>query len=161
MKKVFIVTAVIAVFIGVPCLAPAAIRGTCQGGLNDGQACGSDADCTGGICRLPEIACTSTNCRSTSWVAHSTGYERRTRRYCSTATQCTSVTQYRCAAGYYGRSLSGSTGCTPCPENGVSVPPDGDLVGFTAVTDCFIPSGTEITDSTGTYTYTNDCYYTE
>lgn len=48
MKKVFIVTAVIAVFVGVPCLAPAAIRGTCQGGLNDGQPCGSDADCTGG-----------------------------------------------------------------------------------------------------------------
>ena len=48
MKKVFIVTAVIAVFVGVPCLAPAAIRGTCQGGLNDGQLCDSDADCTGG-----------------------------------------------------------------------------------------------------------------
>lgn len=57
--------------------------------------------------------------------------------------------EYQCKAGYYG---TGTT-CTACPSPGTSA------VGATAITECYIPSGTPFSDGTGSGTYKSDCYY--
>lgn len=57
--------------------------------------------------------------------------------------------EYQCKAGYYG---TGTT-CTACPSPGTSA------VGATAITECYIPSGTSFSDGTGSGTYKSDCYY--
>ena len=93
-----------------------------------------------------------TNCSSTSWSALRTGYESRIRATCNCGI-CDKTTQYRCAAGYYGITTNGSSGCTRCPNSGSSV------AGSTVITSCYLPSGTTGSDSSGTYTYTADCYY--
>lgn len=63
---------------------------------------------------------------------------------------CTSATSFRCNAGYYKNEDS----CTACPNGGTSA------AGATSITSCYLPSGTTGTDSSGTYTYTLNCYYT-
>ena len=54
-----------------------------------------------------------------------------------------------CNAGYY---LSGGL-CLTCPSGGTSA------AGATSITSCYLPSGTTGSDSTGSYTYTSNCYY--
>ncbi|MBD5389229.1 hypothetical protein HDR63_03160 [bacterium] len=51
-----------------------------------------------------------------------------------------------CAAGTYGDGVT----CTACPTPGTS------YKGATAKTSCYITGGT---DTTGTYTHTSNCYY--
>lgn len=68
-----------------------------------------------------------------------------------------------CNAGYY---LDGDT-CNLCPP--YSLPPDGlmpgllapgkSAMGSKAITDCYLPSGTDFSDDTGIGTYGADCYY--
>ncbi|MCM1294614.1 MAG: hypothetical protein NC311_03570 [Muribaculaceae bacterium] len=62
---------------------------------------------------------------------------------------CTSATSFKCNANYY---KNGNT-CSPCPQSGKSA------TGSTAITSCYLPSGTTGSDTTGTYKYTADCYY--
>lgn len=90
------------------------------------------------------------NCTSdASWSPNGTGYEQKVTRTCDCNT-CKATTSYRCAAGYYGSSLNGTTGCARCPENGNS------NAGTTSVTGCYVTSGS---DATGSCTYTQNCYY--
>jgi len=61
-----------------------------------------------------------------------------------------------CQKGYY--ADPGITNCIRCPlSDGVY----GTTTGTGAVSSaaCYIPAGTTLSDSTGTYTYTSDCYY--
>lgn len=86
------------------------------------------------------------------------GYESHTVRTCNTFNcVCMERTQYRCAAGYYGSSINGTSGCTRCPSSGgvygTSVA-DSNI----KITDCYMTGGS---DDTGTFTYTSKCYYTE
>ena len=98
--------------------------------------------------------CTSSNCKSdTSWSAAGTGYQKKANRSCSDSTTCKTTYSYRCAAGYYGSSSNGTSGCNPCPSGGTS------SAGTTSATGCYIPSGTTGSDSTGTYKYTSNCYW--
>ena len=63
--------------------------------------------------------CSTSNCAPTAWSAKGTGYETRTNRSCSTtgtSGTCNTSTQYRCAAGYYGSSSNGTSGCAQCAE---------------------------------------------
>ncbi len=119
------------------------------------SVCGSS--CTDGIgyatyqvCEKCTLTCTS----DTSWTTVRTGYEKRT--VCSNG--C-GTDEYRCAAGYYGTSTNGSTGCNKCPSSGGV---DGQsAAGSTAITSCYIPKNTTLSDSTGKYQYTSDCYYSK
>ncbi len=105
------------------------------------------------VCRKPCDG-TCSDCTTSAWTAGNTGYQKRTYASCNTATcVCTKTAQYRCAAGYYGTSSNGTSGCTRCPSNGSST------AGATAITSCYLPSGTTGSDSTGSYTYTSNCYY--
>ena len=108
-----------------------------------------------------EENCTGcSNCTSdTTWSATGTaGYEKKVTRTCSCNT-CNASTSYRCAAGYYGSSTNGTSGCARCPSSGGVY--GTSAAGSTAITSCYIPSGTSMTDSVGTYEYTSNCYYSE
>lgn len=55
-----------------------------------------------------------------------------------------------CEAGSYATS---DDLCANCPMPGTSA------AGATSITDCFIPAGRTVSDETGSYIYTEDCYY--
>ena len=100
-----------------------------------------------------------TGCTSdSSWVSAGAGYEKKTTASCDCGT-CTKTTSYRCAAGYYGTSTNGSTGCTKCPSSGGVA--GLSAAGSKAITSCYIPSGSSFSDSTGSGTYTGNCYYSK
>lgn len=111
----------------------------------------------------------SSNCgdNTTDWSTHSRGYETRVYEYCSSATTCRKTTQYRCAAGYYGSSLDGTSGCTACPDRilgATTTPATGGagVVNRTFISDCHFPPNKNINDLLeGTYQYTEPCYYSE
>ena len=99
-----------------------------------------------------------TNCISDkSWSAGNTGYEKKVTRTCDCNT-CRTSTSYRCAAGYYGSSINGTSGCTRCPSSGGVYGTSAS--GSTAITSCYLSSGTSFSDDSGSGTYTSDCYYT-
>lgn len=109
-------------------------------------------------CELPCTGCT--NCTSdTAWSsAGRFGYEKKVTRTCDCNT-CNESTEYRCAAGYYGRSLNGTSGCSQCPPPAKTVL-GHSTAGSTAITSCYTPAEVSISDSVGTYTFTSNCYYT-
>lgn len=90
------------------------------------------------------------NCTSdAAWSAHTAGYEKKVIRTCNCNT-CQAATTYRCAAGYYGTSSNGTSGCTRCPDNGNSG------AGTTSVTGCCISGGA---DTSGNFSFTPNCCY--
>ena len=123
-----------------------------------------DAD---GVCAGDggEGACGVCGCTDSvgDWIEigspHNTGFIRRVITTYSHSDnyyicQESTRTEYACAAGYYG---NGTTVCRLCPSfNGTAGAPD---IGATSIPDCYIAAGTTFADSTGTYTYTRDCYY--
>ncbi|MBO8407247.1 MAG: hypothetical protein IAC77_02165 [Proteobacteria bacterium] len=56
-------------------------------------------------------------------------------------------------AGYYGDAGNYGRNCTKCPGSGTSA------AGSTSITDCYMPSGSTGSDSSGTFIYTSTCYY--
>ncbi len=117
-------------------------------------------DATGGYaCHL----CKCNNDQSaSSWTT--IGSNRASRSVYTTSNsgyKCisTSSTQYGCVANYYttAASPSASMTCTACPPSGIGK----SSIGNTAITGCYIPANTALTDSSGSYTYTSDCYYSK
>ncbi|MBQ8293892.1 MAG: hypothetical protein IJX89_00710 [Alphaproteobacteria bacterium] len=99
-----------------------------------------------------------TDCTSDAyWSAGNTGYQKKVTRTCDCNT-CYSSTSYRCAAGYYGSSTNGTSGCTICPSDNSMT--GTSAAGSTSITSCYIVVGDQMEDSTGTYEYTSNCYYT-
>lgn len=80
-----------------------------------------------------------------------------TKSYTGYVCTSTSSTQYGCAANYYttATSPSASMTCSACPSSGKS------SVGNTAITGCYIPANTALTDTSGSYKYTSDCHYSK
>ncbi|MBD5389442.1 hypothetical protein HDR63_04270 [bacterium] len=102
-------------------------------------------------------ACDTSTCKSdTIWTAGNTGYQKKTNRSCSGA-DCVETIVYQCAAGYYGSSSNGTSGCSRCLT--VAGMTGTSAAGSTAQTNCYIPSGTSGSDSTGFFTYTANSYY--
>lgn len=61
----------------------------------------------------------------------------------------------RCKQGYYGSS----TACERCLASGGTYGTTSGP-GASAITECYLPSGTSFSNSTGSGTYTDNCYYT-
>ncbi len=137
---------------------------TCASGYTRTQTSATMMGCGTSNYYYCKSNCTGcTNCTSdTSWSSVGTGYEKKVTRTCDCNT-CNSSTLYRCAAGYYGSSTNGTSGCTRCPSSGGVY--GTSAAGSTAITSCYLPSGTTVSfsDSTGSGTakYTSDCYYSK
>lgn len=89
-------------------------------------------------------------CPNTLWTSVS-GQNYQVR--CKT-TAIKASCEYQCKKGYYGSGQS----CTRCPSSG-GVYGTTAVAGATAITACYLPSGTAFNDTTGSGTYTDDCYY--
>ena len=109
------------------------------------------------VYRCKKECASCTNCTSSNWEAYGTGYQRMINRDCNCDGTCQSTTKYRCAAGYYGTSTNGTSGCTRCPSSGGVY--GTSIAGATAITSCYIPKDTTLTDSYGNYVFTSNCYY--
>lgn len=110
---------------------------------------------------------TCSDCESEGWTAYSTGYQRKTTATCDvTNGTCTKTYSYRCAAGYYGSSTNGSSGCTRCTTtsstyttSALSTKVRGtSAAGSTAQTSCYVGTGTYY-DASGTVSLSSSCSY--
>lgn len=72
------------------------------------------------------------------------------------ACEATTKSYTSCNSGYYlMTNISGGIGdCLACPSPGSES--DG---GTSGISGCYVPSGTTGSDSTGSYTYSGNCYY--
>ena len=126
---------------------------------------------TCGVLTIPYNKCQTTcadctDCTSdTSWTTaeDSSGlviisHQQKIIRTCDCGT-CIETPEYRCAAGYYGTPTSLSDGCYRCPSSGVVY--GTSAAGSTEITSCYMPSETSMTDDSGTFQFTSDCYYSE
>lgn len=77
-------------------------------------------------------------------------------RLLEVSTQCRNRA---CAAGYYPTAARFTTQsvsdlkCAACPDGGTTE------IGAESILDCHLPAGTEYTDDSGDFEYTNDCFY--
>ncbi|MCM1294387.1 MAG: hypothetical protein NC311_02395 [Muribaculaceae bacterium] len=145
-------------------------------GLSDDEYGGviSCQTCASGATRQQASITLATNCTATyyycacscstsGWSSGNTGYEKRT--VCNNST-CATSTEYRCAAGYWGTSTNGTSGCSPCPtwtgvytSSAKTTSATGTSpTGTTAITGCYVVSGTYY-DTTGTLTTSGNCAY--
>ena len=132
-------------------------------------------NCCGNVCPIViggnvnyDSSCTTAsicNCRGTTETALTGGLieiktkQKSTKCIGNTAyAECLSKTSYKCAVGYYGTPTIGNQKCTRCPSSGGIVGTTA-ASGSTAITDCYLPSGSSDSDSTGSFTYTTNCYY--
>jgi hypothetical protein len=106
--------------------------------------------------------CKCTTGSSSPWVQYLIGHD--TRNLYNTTTCALSSVEYRCQAGYYGTSISGTSGCTKCPCIGTSCGNVAAGNGNTAA-NCYLSAcgSTSYNDTTGTfrfgsYTGTNQCH---
>lgn len=74
---------------------------------------------------------------------------------------CDTVSTYRCGAGYYGKPTSETSGCNPCPnfDPNDTNPIISSENPRTSITSCYIMPNKTMSDSTGSYTYTDGCFY--
>lgn len=119
------------------------------------EECRNDAYCdSNGDCQKRKNC---SNCTSSNWADLATpGYQSRTIATCDYSEgKCNTKTEYRCAKNYFG-TANGTSGCSRCYEKfGTETAGPGN----NPATACYIPAGHEIDDSSGTYSYTENCYY--
>ena len=88
-----------------------------------------------------------------NWASYATGYERRS---VTRPTGCSNASsyQYRCAAGYYGSSTNGTSGCTKCPSVCNSVATTS-TAGNTSLGGCCAAAGSRGTNAKGSFLLKN------
>ena len=95
-------------------------------------------------------------CPTDAWV--SAGYGAETSNGSFNACGACLTTKFRCTAGFYGVPIAPSGRCIACPTlDNASARSNS---GTTSISGCFIPTSETLTDDTGTYKFTTDCYYT-
>lgn len=95
------------------------------------------------------------------WTNSGTGYQVYTEYLCnSTTCACDATYSYRCATGYYGTAnFRGNSGCNSC-ITGTGVSGSISVAGTNSlITDCYLPTTFSGADPTGTYSYSQNCYY--
>ena len=114
------------------------------------KSCSSDSDCGA----PGEWSCSGAYCHRT---ANYCNLDKGDGTIVLNPNTCKTKTEYACNAGYYGTTTNGLSGCARCPSS------DGiygsSLTASTAITLCYMPSGTTGSDTTGAFTYTGNSYY--
>ncbi len=108
------------------------------------QTCGEGSCCT--------------NCDDIGWTNDLYNSQKYITKTCNeTECKCYTYTSYRCKAGYYGNpgSTITSTACQSCPTGGTSVATDNKTK-----YRCYSTT-TSGTDATGSWEYTDKCYYSD
>lgn len=106
----------------------------------------------------------------------------------SASGSCRSVITYTCLPGWYGSAINSSSGCTKCPENATCRGGNSSMficdagyytngtrcikcatatgnsvatsaAGALGITDCYLPSGTTVSDNNGIFNFTANCPY--
>ncbi len=108
--------------------------------------CGYNYCCVNNRCQ-PCSPCTYNCSGCGSWSAAGTGYEKKTTCACNGTCDNRTIS-YRCAAGYWGSSTNGTSGCVKC-ETGTT-----SAAGSISHNACCYPSGYSYTgsDTSGSYT---------
>lgn len=142
----------------------------CCYGYMEGSTCKCYAQ--SGSCSHCSISTTGcTDCNSTDWDSTGTdGYEYKINAMCSVINnKCSKTVLYRCAAGFYGTTTNGTSGCRGCPY--ADMWDDSRLVTRSArnsvagsspeEANCFVPGGTskKFYDVAGTFQLSQDCYF--
>lgn len=131
----------------------------CPSTLSEGSCCRSSSEtCADAGCSdtdLPigpiETPTCPDECPLTLWtIVKAQHYQIRCKK-----TVLKASCEYQCIQGYYGSGQS----CTRCPSSG-GVYGTTAAAGATTITECYLPSGTAFSDTTGSGTYTDKCYYT-
>lgn len=137
-----------------------------QGHIGD---CGLTADDKDGgysaDYRYTTCTCDASLCADVgAWSNYNTKFQRRAKYTCQSGScKATSNYEYRCAAGFYGASTNGTSGCSQCPpiDANMSVKTYGTSVpgSNAAISSCFLAPGT-YNDTTGTFKITGgNCNY--
>lgn len=150
---------------------------TCEAGYNRVWATSNVGDCSpqkeydidaqGSNTQYGYMKCTcdASLCADVgAWANYNTKFQRRAKYTCQSGScKATSNYEYRCAAGFYGASTNGTSGCSQCPAiddkmstktYGTSVPGSN-----AAISSCFLAPGT-YNDTTGTFKITGgNCNY--
>ncbi len=111
---------------------------------------------TGGLCSACPAPCNQ-------WQVYDESHEMAhtdTLQGAYPGCECIEQYAYRCRAGYYRAGL-GRLGepptCTVCP--GLSTAGGTSAAGAAHISGCYIPANAPMDHPTGTYTFSNDCYY--
>ncbi|MDE6250537.1 MAG: hypothetical protein K2M34_02800 [Alphaproteobacteria bacterium] len=125
-------------------------------GCTSNSECGNNNYCNNGTC----VGCSGcSNCNNGDWITLGSipgaTHQRRQLKNCNCNTCLDGGYEYRCVSGYYGSPSNATSGCTQCPTPGTSAN------GATSITSCYIPSGTTFSDTSGSGTYTANCYYSQ
>ena len=142
------------------CYALSTAKLCCDMAYVEGTPCKCYADSSGSCAHCSVSGGGCTDCDSTDWAPTGTaGYESRINALCMLMTgKCNKTTEYRCAAGYYGKSMNGTSGCTRCPSSG-GVYGTNTAGENTDIKSCCIPANRTMTDTKGTFTFTDECCY--
>jgi len=83
--------------------------------------------------------------------------------WCSSDGTCEYDLLYQCARGYYGGSgySLGSVTCTACPSEDGGIPTTTSGTGAMDITDCYAPKDIAGNDVIGTYSFIQDCKYSD
>lgn len=99
----------------------------------------------------PECDGTCSSCETTEWRTYNDIYMQRTYAHCNTDTcECTKTTQYACIEGYYGVPRNTTSGCTQCPNGGMSKVGNMLMASNRFITSCYITDGT---DASGEFSF--------
>ena len=140
----------------------------CETGYTKQESTTTIRWCTNSV---PHDICVKVECTGSPpnrWEsANNYGVMRKARYICDTSSGTgkwvtSGEYDYQCAGYYYGTPRDASDRCMACPSirmvsgsysNGES------LGGSTSITQCYIPSGWKLSDTTGEYNFTQKCYY--
>ncbi|MDR1360968.1 MAG: hypothetical protein LBJ18_01505 [Rickettsiales bacterium] len=117
---------------------------TCVNGISScfyDKAAGHDGSCCASSCGTFTLTV----------IAGQTIYYNRSGGACKNS----SCAGYACASGYYGQPVASNSGCTACPTPGTSKIYPNNILN----TQCYVMSSTNNSETSGTYQFTNDCYY--
>lgn len=123
--------------------------------IDTGANC-EDNDRHAVVCAKP---CDSSCVDDPSWSNDTGAVEVFFARYCKYKNKvCVTEDYYRCLPNYFGTPTENEDNCISCSIATNNSNSKADA-GAESITECYLPANKTLTDNSGKYTYTEDCYY--